>query len=195
MQRRHRLHRVCPPDRLGAGFRQAEVAHLALPDEVLDGAGNVFHRHLGIDPVLVVEVDVIGAKPLQAALDRLADLSRLAVGVATMLASLLIDIPAEFGGNDDLVAHAGEGFPDHLLVGPRAVGLGGIEEVHAALEGCVQQRDHFWPVGNVASLAVAHGAERQRRDFEALAEFALLHDGPRLLTRVSGNLCCFVLFV
>lgn len=52
-----------------AGLRQAEEANLALLDQVFDNVGDLFHRHFGIDAVLVQEIDVIGPEPLKAALD------------------------------------------------------------------------------------------------------------------------------
>ena len=40
-------------DRRRPGFGQAEVPDLALRDQVLDRAGDLFYRHVGIDSVLV----------------------------------------------------------------------------------------------------------------------------------------------
>jgi len=42
-------------------------------------AGHVLDRHVGIDPVLVKQVDVVGAQPAQRALERFADVFRPAV--------------------------------------------------------------------------------------------------------------------
>jgi hypothetical protein len=46
-------------------LRQSEVAHFAFGDQFLDGAGDVLHRDVGVDPVLVKHVDVVGAQPAQ----------------------------------------------------------------------------------------------------------------------------------
>ena len=46
------------------GFRQPEVDHLAFGDQVLHGAGDVFDRYLGIDAVLVEQVDAVGTQTL-----------------------------------------------------------------------------------------------------------------------------------
>ena len=61
LKRCHRLHAVGAADVLHARLGQAEVPHLALGDQLLDRAGNVLHRHLGIDAMLVEQVDVVGA--------------------------------------------------------------------------------------------------------------------------------------
>jgi hypothetical protein len=175
LQRRHGLHRVRPANGFRSGLRQAEEAHLAGFYEVFDDARDLLHRHVGIDPVLVVEVDIIRPEPLQAALDRAADLRRLAVDAAPVLAGVLIDVPTELGGDFHLVAHAAKRLADHLLVGPRAVGLGGVEEIHAKVGGLAEKGDHFGAIGDVARFAVTHRAERERRDLEPLAERAFLH--------------------
>ena len=57
LHRGHRVHGVGAADRGRAGLGQPEVAHLALVDELPDGAGDVLDRHVGVDPVLVEQVD------------------------------------------------------------------------------------------------------------------------------------------
>src|SRR3989442_8131601 len=44
-------------DRAHPGFRHPEVFHLSLPDQVLDGSRHVFDRHVGVNAMLIVEVD------------------------------------------------------------------------------------------------------------------------------------------
>jgi hypothetical protein len=56
---------VSTAERLDAGLRHAEVLHLALRDEVLNGAGDVLDRDVRIDPMLVEEVDGFDAQPLE----------------------------------------------------------------------------------------------------------------------------------
>ena len=99
--------RIEPRARLG----EPEIAHLALRDQLLHGAGDVLHRHLGIDAVLVEEVDTVGPQPPEAALDGAPDLVRLAVDAAAMHARLRVDVPAELGGDLHLVAHRREASP------------------------------------------------------------------------------------
>src|SRR5215218_5287575 len=64
LQRRNRVNRVRPANGLNACLRQSEVSDLAFPDEVPDCAGDVFDRHVGIDAMLIEEVDPIGFEPL-----------------------------------------------------------------------------------------------------------------------------------
>src|SRR5262249_12568337 len=58
-KRRHRLHGVRAADCLRARFRQPEVLHLPLTNEVPDGTGDVIDRHVRIDALLVEEIDAV----------------------------------------------------------------------------------------------------------------------------------------
>jgi hypothetical protein len=69
-------------DRVGPCLGQADVADLALGDQVGQGADGLLDGRVRVDPVLVVQVDVVGAEPLERALDRGADVGRTAVGDA-----------------------------------------------------------------------------------------------------------------
>src|SRR5260370_35507398 len=70
---RDRLNGVCATDGLHAGFREPEVLHLALLDEVFHGSGAVFDRHVGIYAVLVEQIDNIGLEALERCLSDLLD--------------------------------------------------------------------------------------------------------------------------
>src|SRR5271156_1584018 len=61
-------------DRLRSGLRETEVPDLALRDEVANCACNVLHRHVRIDPVLIVEVDAFDPQTAQRAFRGPADL-------------------------------------------------------------------------------------------------------------------------
>ena len=62
----------------GRGFGEAEVFDLAGLDELGHGADGVFDGGVGIDAMLVVEVDVVEAKALEAGVAGLVDVLRLA---------------------------------------------------------------------------------------------------------------------
>ena len=71
---------------------------------------------------------------------------------------------AELGGDDDLVAPAADRAADELLVGERAVDVGGVEEVDAELDGAMDRRDPFGLVARSVELGHAHAAEAEGRD-------------------------------
>src|SRR5205807_105346 len=60
-------------DGLYACFRESEVFKLALPDQVFHGSGNIFDRHVGIDAVLIEQVDDVGLKALERGIGDLLD--------------------------------------------------------------------------------------------------------------------------
>ena len=60
-----RLHGMGATDIRDARLRQTEMQHLALLNEVFDRSGDVFHRHLRVNAVLVEQIDVVGAQALQ----------------------------------------------------------------------------------------------------------------------------------
>ena len=74
------LHGVSFADGVYTRFRQAKVLHLALGDQFLHSAGNFLDRHIWIDAMLVEEIDVVGAQPLQAGLGRGLDVLGTAIG-------------------------------------------------------------------------------------------------------------------
>ena len=161
-------------DRRSAGLGQAEMLHLALGDQVLHRPGDILDRHVGVDAVLIQQLDPIGAQPFERGLSHGADILRPAVQPVRHHATK----EAELGRDDDLVAKRRQRLAEQLLIVARAIGLGGIEEGHAALIGPAYQRDGFVPVGRRPEPeAQAHAPQADRRDFEVFAENTLLHDG------------------
>jgi hypothetical protein len=67
------MHLVGPPQRLGPGLRQPDVAHVAGLHELGDGAHRLFDRHLRIDAPEPVDVDVVGAEAGQGVGERVLD--------------------------------------------------------------------------------------------------------------------------
>ena len=64
----------------------------------------------------------------------------------------------------DLVPAAGDGLADQLLVGERAVHVGGVEERHADVEGALDGLGRLGLVGGPVELAHAHAAQPDGRD-------------------------------
>jgi hypothetical protein len=69
----HRLHRVRSADCFRTRLREAEVQHLALLDEIFDRTSHLFDRYGWIHSVLVIEIDAIGSKALEGALNDLRE--------------------------------------------------------------------------------------------------------------------------
>ena len=56
-----------------AGFRETEVFDLAGADQILDGARHVLDRHVGIDAVLIEQIDHVDPQTLQRSIRDLPD--------------------------------------------------------------------------------------------------------------------------
>ena len=114
---------------------------LTLPcrDQLLHRAGDVLDRHVRIDAVLVEQVDAVGPQPLQRRLDHLPDV--LGPAVQARLLPSPLELEAELGRDHHLVADRRQRLAHQLLVGERAVDLGGVEEGDAALDRRADQRD------------------------------------------------------
>ena len=112
---------------------------LARLDKPFDGAGHVFHWHGRIDPVLVQKIDVVGTQALQHGVDDRDDVLGAAVQTAGSRAGLQIDVEAELGRDDDLVAERRHRLAEQGLIGERPIGFSRVEEGDAALEGVADQ--------------------------------------------------------
>ena len=152
---------------------------LALRDQVLDRARDIFDRHAGVDTVLVEEVDGLDPKPLQRAFGALLDLLGPTI---RYLLTAGIDFETELGGYHDLLADRRQALSDQLFVGEGAVDLGRVEERDTPVDGPAEQSDQVSPVsGRTVGLAHAHAAETDGRDFEAIglrtcgSQLSLLH--------------------
>ena len=98
-----------------------------------------------------------------------------AAGQAGLLA-VVVEREAELRGDDDLVAYRCERRTDDLLVGERAVHLGGIEKGDAPVHGRADERDAFRAGGHgQVALAQAQAAVADRRDLQFLAERSRVH--------------------
>ena len=116
------------------------------------------------------------AEPLERSLDGLPDAIGPAVDAA-IFSGLEINVEAELGGDDDLVAERPQRFADDVLVGEWAVNFGRVEEGHAAVHRRADQ-GHALVLGEFRGVAETdpHAAETNGRNLEAAAaEFTRFH--------------------
>jgi hypothetical protein len=162
---------------VGCGVGQAEVAHLALGDELGHGAHRLLDGHARVGEVDVPEIDRVDPEAPQARLGRGAgalgpgvDPDLVVVGGRDALGRVRApehDPPLR--GNLDLVAAAGDGPADQpLVVAVGAVGIGRVDERRAGGDR-VLQRAHGALVVVVAVHAVDedHGAVADGGDGQA----------------------------
>src|SRR6476619_3208186 len=183
LQRGHRWDAVGPPDCLRPCLGEAEVPDLPLLNELLDGAGDVLDGNVGVDAVLVEQVDGVGAQPPQRLLHGAPDRVGTAVEAPRLAGG---ELETELGGDDDLVTDRFERLADEFLVREWPVDLRRVEERQAALDGGADEPDHVLPVGEGwEARAHPHAAQPSRRDLQAGAEGALVHRGA-LLSQCRG---------
>ena len=147
---------------------------LPSPDQLLDGARHLLDGHVGIDAVLVEEVDGVDPEPPERGLRDLPDVLRPAVEPSPPSGSIL---NPNFVAMTTCSAERRERLADELLVRERTVDLGGVEERDAAFDRRPDQGDHLLLVpGGAQAEAHAHAAEPEGRDLEAAAsEFPCFH--------------------
>jgi hypothetical protein len=164
----------------GAGLRQADVSDLALAHELRHRADRIFDRSLRVHAVALIQVHVIDVQPLEAALDRLADVRGARVDPAVLGARPADE--SELRREHDLVTLARDRAADELLIRERAVGVRRVEQREAELERAVDRRDRLGVIAGAVEFAHAHAAEAERRDLQA-SEGARLHSKAPLWER------------
>src|ERR1019366_5893577 len=171
LQRSDRMDCVCAPDRLRCGLRESDVADQSRGHQLSHRTDGFLDRCRGVDPVQVIEIDVVGAEAREALLERGADLVVPAESRATTT--------AELGGEYHVGPTPGDRPADHPLAVAGAVDVGGVDERDSQLEGTGDRRCGVLVVGPAIDSGEAHRAESDCRDHGALrAKTAMLHGDP-----------------
>jgi hypothetical protein len=139
-----RLHQV-PAGEIGA----ADITDLAAANEIVEGADGLLDRRLRIEAVQLEEIDIVGAEPAQAALDRTQQMVTRGADIVRPLAGA----EGRLGRDDDAVAAAGDGLAQDLLGQAVGVDVGAVEHGEAGLEADIDQ------AGGLPHVAFAPGAE------------------------------------
>ena len=106
-----------PHQLIGEEVRAADVADLALMDEVVEGAERLVDRGLRVVAVELVKVDVVGLQPAQGGIDGGED---VLAGVAPSKGAGPVAAEA-LGGDDETVPLALQPAAEDLLGTPRVV--------------------------------------------------------------------------
>src|SRR3984893_15879800 len=164
------------------------MPNLTLLDQILHGTRHMFDRHVGINPVLIQQVDDVDLQPLQRRLSDLADVLGPAVH-ADLPSRLGVEPPAELCRYHHLVAKRRERLADQLFVRERAVDLCGIEESYPAFDRPADDSDSLLLVEDATITKVEpHASEANRGHFEpAFSKLALHHRCFSILLRSFRN--------
>ena len=168
---------VGPADGGRGGLGDAQVADLTGGHQLGQCPPGVLHRHRGVHPVLVVEVDVVDPEPLERRVARPPHVVGPAVHAdERAVRSALV---AELGGQRHLVPAPGDGPAHQPLVGERSVHVGRVQEGDARVERLMDGGHRLLVVGRTVGLAHAHAPEAHGRYLETLtAQPALFHSTP-----------------
>src|SRR3954453_2515783 len=150
-----------PAKPLRAPLAQPDKPHLAALDEPAHLADRILDRHVGIDPVLVIEVDRIEAEPLQAGIAGLPDIFGAAIDAvgAAGLAGL-----AELGRDHEVVAPLSlQRAADQLLVLAPAIHVGAVEMIDPEIDRAMDQLHPGLVVARPVSAGQRHAAEPDRQ--------------------------------
>src|SRR5215207_4918221 len=174
LQRGHRTHGMRPADRIGTGLGQSDVAYLAFGDQLGQRADRLFDGRVRVDAVLVVEVDVVGAEPLERAFDRGLHIVGAAVDDAG--AAARVGDETELRRHDDAVAPALDGLADNFLAMEGAVDLGGVDVRDPEVQRPVNGADRLGviepPAGGV-DAGHSHGSQTDAGDIKPAQRYML----------------------
>src|SRR6266404_3478168 len=112
---------MCATNGLCACFREPEMLHLTLLDEFFDGAGGIFDGNIGIDAVLIEQVDDIGLETLERGLGDLPDVFRTTIQRTPTGSTIGIRLEPELGGDHHLVAKRSERIAHKFFIGEWSV--------------------------------------------------------------------------
>lgn len=126
--------------------------------------------------VPIIKIDLFYAQAPQAAFHRAPDILGPAADAARRRIRRIAQ-DAELGGQEHLLPFALDRFPHQLLVGVRAIHVGGVEQRDTQLQRPVQRGDGFLPIGaGGVEVAHAHASQPQGGDEGAVrTQFTLLH--------------------
>src|SRR5438477_7902015 len=96
------MHGVRPANRPRRSLRESEITHFAFAHQLGHRPDGILDRRVGIDPMLVIEIDHLDTETLEARFAALPDILGSAVD-AEHLAVLCTDV-AEFGRDNDAFA-------------------------------------------------------------------------------------------
>lgn len=131
--------------------RDAEVAHLPLADELVEGREDLVDRCLRVERVQLQEIDVVGAEPPQRCLGCPDEPRARRAGVLRAVAHRQRCLRRE----QDLIASALHGRAEDLLRGAVRVDVGRVEQRDAGVEAEVDK------IPCLARIGIAPRAEER----------------------------------
>src|SRR5580704_4056292 len=171
---RERLHEM-PAGKIGAG----DVADFAAFDERVERLQSFFNGSERVEGVHVVDVDVIDRESAEAGFAGLDEM--LARGAEVVRA--VAHRESGFGGDENAVAFAADGFAEDFFGEAAGVDIGSVEEIDAGFEANVDESRSFGDVAGTpgfekfVAAAKGAGAETENGNLQAgMAELSEFHN-------------------
>src|SRR6185437_4802082 len=168
------MHRVCPPQSSRRGLAHPQMPHLSRAYEIGHRSDRILDRHLGIDAMLIVEIDVIHAQTPQRCIARLPHVIRRAVD-AKIGTGFRAHVP-ELGREHYPVATIADRLSNELLVGEGSVHVRCVQQRYSELDRAMNRRDRFAVIMCAVEVAHSHAPESECGYFQAFtAKTSFLH--------------------
>ncbi len=146
------------------------MADLPLSDEILDRPGHLLDGDIGIDPMLVEDIDDLCAKPCKRGVADLPYMLRAAVQDRARSggrSGIHRGVKAELRRNHHPIAHRRQRLPHQLFIGEGTVNFGRVEEGDSPLHRMADQGHHlFFVLGRTIGKAHSHASKSQGRDLQ-----------------------------
>src|SRR5882672_10302097 len=131
------MHFACAANRLGSCLGETEVTDLPRFHQLSHRADGIFDRGIGIDAMLIIEIDNVGSEALQTGFASGTDVfGRSGYFAPGRIVGRSHD--SELGGDGDFVAPSANRSADQLLVAMRSISVRGIPEGDTEFERAVQ---------------------------------------------------------
>src|SRR5579872_1664738 len=123
-----------------AGLGKSKVFHLPLLNQLFHRSCCIFNGNIGINPMLIKQINNIGLKALKRSFSDLLNVLRPTVCAHTLSCSG-IDLEAELGGYGYLLTNRRQCFSDKLFIYVRAIDLGRIKERYPQFDRFSDERN------------------------------------------------------
>src|SRR6267154_6321614 len=121
------MHLVGATNALRGSLGQSQVADLASTNKLGHGANGFFNGDVGIDAMLIIQVNHFDTQALEAGIAGGAHVGSAAINAADSGIRFAAQ-DSEFGGQKNFVAHSANGLGDQQLVVAVAIDIRGIEK-------------------------------------------------------------------
>jgi hypothetical protein len=132
------------------------------PHQVVERSQRLLQRGQRVESVELIQVDVVGAEPLEAGLAAADDVVTGLADVVRAVAHPAVNL----GRQDHPVAASLQGLAEDLLRRPLRVDIGGVEQVDARLQAEIDESARLVRLDRSHLLLVTRAAERHRAEGE-----------------------------